>query len=457
MSFDLALVDSIATSPTYRLHLNNSAPLEVMADGSSFGTPELRKARTSTLLTDGDLVAASSYGNRLLRMRIKLGADMANKDAAAAQVQLIARELDRETNFLRYRPGTTQPVFFRTLRSDFSAIEWDGVSAFATMEVEAEPFAFGLPETVSGIVVTNDPAAVSNGMFFDVSGVKGDVEAATQIADTSNAFYNSTIWLATRRRGTVANTPFVKQAEAMSLGTDTTLPGNDATMSGSGSNYARCTFATATMQMRLQSSFPTNTTTDARGVYRVIAGIKQSVSSDEITLQVRIISPASGDVVFTGDTISPINSSTRQHVDLGLISVPFGADPIYDGPSGVLLAPNTYTLQLRAARVSGSGNLDIDYLLFLPADEQQAPVRIGNDSNGNYVFDSYLDAVYSRASGKVDLTADIVVQGGLPSLLPNVTNRIFLVRDTSGADITKTVSMSYTYWPRYIYARPVGT
>lgn len=456
MAFDLAFVDSIASSPVYRLNLNSGNPLSVMADGSSFGMPALRRARASSILVDGDYISAASYGNRLIRLRIEL--PHLDKDLAATQLQLLAREINREANFLRYRPGTSEPVFFRTFRSEIADVQWDGVSTFGEVEVEAEPFAFGLPVTLSAVTVTNNPAAVSNGMFWDVTDVLGDVEAATQVIDTANAMYNSSLWLATRRRGTPADVPFFAQAEAMTQVADTATQPNDAAMSGSGNNYSRVTFATTpSMATRLYRTFPFASTIDARGTYRVIACVRQSSGGDLMALRVILTSLISSDTAFLGEVVNAVQTTSRQHVDLGLISAPFGVDPVTDGPSGVQLPAAPFNMSISAQRVSGAGTLDIDYILFLPADDQHAPVQIGNDGSGKYVFDAYQDVVYSLTSGAVDLTQDIIPGGGTPSVLPGVTNRIYLVRGKTNVSVTATVPMQVKYWPRYFYARPVGS
>jgi hypothetical protein len=229
----LQFVDKISASPTVRLDLN-SAPWSFLVDGHDFSPPPLRRSIAQTMMRSGGTVAAAAYDLRTLRFRLELNA--ASADAAATEVQKLARELDRSdsmeiggtSNYLKWQPGTTAPVFFRTYRSDMKSVrEWptatDGVRIIE-VEILAEPFAYGLQEDAGTATVNNDPAAGSNGMFFDLTGIKGDVDTpltfevdGTNVADS----FSPVSVLASRRRGTPANMPVVLQAEAMSLQNDT--------------------------------------------------------------------------------------------------------------------------------------------------------------------------------------------------------------------------------------------
>lgn len=155
----IQFVDSIAAPPTVRLNLNNESPWAVT--GVDFSPPPLKQAWASTLLTDGERLTAAAYGNRRLRLSLELIAS--SQDASATAMQALWRELNRPSNLLRYQPdGATSPVFFRTIRSaDNQVREYPGggPSSLRTVEVEidAEPFALGLKETLPTVTVYNDP------------------------------------------------------------------------------------------------------------------------------------------------------------------------------------------------------------------------------------------------------------------------------------------------------------
>ncbi|HEU4542193.1 MAG TPA: hypothetical protein VFR23_13780, partial [Jiangellaceae bacterium] len=99
--------------------------------------------------------------------------------------------------------------------------------------------------------------------------------------------------LSVRRRGTPSATPFALQAETLAVGDDTSLLGPDAAMSGTGSDYARTTFATnATMVTRLNSTtaHPSSASVDARGRYRIFSRHRKSVAGDTIKVRLNIAS-----------------------------------------------------------------------------------------------------------------------------------------------------------------------
>jgi hypothetical protein len=105
----LSFVDSIATSPTLRLDLVNPQGLRPMAEGTSFGTPELRRAVASTVMTDGARVPASAYDTRVITLVLR-PPDNASPDTAASLLQDLVQEVDRPTNFLRWAAGHDEPA-----------------------------------------------------------------------------------------------------------------------------------------------------------------------------------------------------------------------------------------------------------------------------------------------------------------------------------------------------------
>jgi len=462
VTFALAFVDSIAEAPAIRLNLNDGTNIRTLANGTVFGMPILERATSSSKLADGEAVPAAAYGNRMLTLHLDL--DGLTDDAIATQLQLVAREINRPSNVLRYKPGTSQAVHFRTLRSDFNDLTWDGDVKRATALVLAEPFAYGTKQALSLVTVNNDPAAVSNGMFFDVSAPLGDVEtplfmSVAQAGVTVSGRRTSAI--AVRRRGTPSALPFVVQAEAMTMGTDTTVQANDAVMSGAGSNYVRCTFATSTMATRVSTTHPSSASEDARGTYRVYVRYRKSVSGDSITM--RLTANLDG-VTVSGDTYTLPSGTNRKWQDLGLVQYPMGPDPVVDGYSGTALSVRGVELRIEAARPAGSGNLDIDAVILVPADDRFALIKWSEFSGPTaFIVDPAKPQVYAvGASGEVRTTQFAELTGLLPYISPGVTNRVYFVLDVGTTNVTdtktNTVDITPYYWPRYLgVARPVST
>lgn len=603
MPFTLDFVDSIVASPAVRLPLVGDKPWRTL-DGTDFGVAPLNRALSRTLLTDGSLVTAAAYDNRMLRLVLRV--EDPNPDAFAAAVQRLSWELDRPANFLRYQPDTSQPVFFRTLRSDFTSISADSLERTVTAAVLAEPFGYGLEQTslvtlwadpaegatlnsnwdfettatpwtatggtavrstaqshdgVASLLLTPDGVTANSraisenvaatatlsyrlsawlrcavtrsvnlqaiffdgvgtslgtttqavsltaatwapvdlivtapantatvvlrvemtgtppagntlhidrarirvvnslgGPAFDLTSVLGDVETPLVIAMTANAVTTAAdrnVVFATRRRGTPSAAPVVLQAESGGLGTDTTTQPN--TVGASGNNFTRTTFATdATMRNRLSwAPYPSAVSLDARGEYRGLLRCRQTVAGDVIKVRL-----GWGGVSL--DTANVVQSGNWFWIDLGLISVPRGADPVYDGFSGVELAAAGTNLDVSAQRVSGTGGLDMDVLLLVPADDQWSTVFMPSNSSGLSVFDSVARQAYrlDESGAVAPITGDVYsIPGGGSAIYasPGVTNRVYVVQGLAGADAGMTAPstdiftpLTVSYWPRYL-------
>lgn len=363
-------------------------------------------------------------------------------------------------------------MFFRTLRSSLSRVEWEPTLKRATVTLLAEPFAYGLQEVIADATVNNDPAAGSNGMYFDVASPKGDVEtplflgfrstgSTGSATDTVNAVTGA---LGLNRKADVTAAPFVLQCESMTQSTNTTVQPNDAAMSGAGSNFSRCTFGTASATRLQASSFPASGLASVRGTYRAFLRVRKSVSGD--TIQVRIAS-GSSEIAFTGDYVTIPSGTVPQWVDLGLIAWPGGVDPVEDGLSGTPLAVNGWpAINIDANRVSGSGNLDFDCLLFVPADDRFVMITwpMYAHTGTKFIVDSNKAIAYGVANSGAVVTATAPILNGRPPMLtPGQTNRLVWIRNApptvraGGDDLTLTTVISPYYWPRYLYVRPVTT
>lgn len=313
------------------------------------------------------------------------------------------------------------------------------------------------------------------GMCFDVTGIKGDVESPLYLtADTAGVVSGITTQrrktaLAVRRRGTPSLAPFALQCEAMdpAPASDTTV--SSAAAGASGGSHMRTTFATTQgMFPRFGPATltPAQPSVDARGTYRVYLRVRQTVATDVIAVQ-----------MFWGTTIEndkvtlPTSSSTSwKYVDLGLVQNPVGYVDTEDGVSGVETLSGGIGLVVYAQRVSGTGSLDSDVLLLVPADDRLLlltwPGTAGPSTGAtSFVVDSNRGEIYGLgASGERFPTNPVEPEGGFPMISPGVTNRVYLARDVGwetagigetgpGDDITGTVTVGAYYWPRYLTVR----
>ncbi|WP_163168111.1 hypothetical protein [Arthrobacter sp. Alg241-R88] len=463
----IQFVDSISATPTVRLDINDATAW--FCQNFSAPPPRLRRSESSNSMRDGGVVSASSYENRTLEVELTL-VNASTEDAAATEMQKLWRELDRPTNYLRYqREGMTKPVFFRLFRSDAADLEelWTTpIARNITLELVAEPFALGLRESLGPYTVTNDPAAGSNGCYFDVTGVIGDVRAPVIVHDASRTVGHGI--LASRSRGTPSDLVWFKQLEGTNvvLGTDTTNPGGgpDATMSGTGTNnYVRTSFTTnATMVARVEWQAFNELTTSAqrlaiRGMYRMVVVVRRSDSTSDINIKLQ-----------TGVSTVVPKTTARQMVDVGIVhigtrqgtSVGYGVDGAGTVPEGQ---------QLQAERTSGAGTLDWDCLFLVPADEQQLQWVQTNlvGTTLDTLIDGVRNTVTSLDGATLPTAANpilwptaVTVSGAFPAVSPGVTNRFYYLQavSQSGA-MTKGNTSSFTlyYWPSYLHVRPVTT
>lgn len=478
-NWQLAFVDSIAATPTVRLNLCNGqrGPWHLRAE-SRFDPPPLRRAIPQSLLADGAAPTSAAYDNRILSLKWQLlsNGDWMDPDPAAAQAQLLMRELDRPTNILRLVAGTSAPVFFRTYRAGPDAMEFDPGNREVTVALLAQPAALGLEEVLSGVVVNNDPAAGSNGLFLDITSPKGDLETPLFLT-VSNGVVGTgrrRSALAVRRRGTPSATPLFLQAESMTLAANVTTPGADATMSGAGSNYARISYSgTTALTQRLSTAtrFPSAASVDARGTYRAFARVRQNTGADVHTMRLRW---GGADVQITNSTVTlPVDTGpsapTRKLIDLGLVQIPAGYDPVERGMSGVQLATEGVFLAIDAGRTSGSGTLDVDYLMLLPVDDRAMFVDWpANATVTDFILEGGPSpSAYARnASAQVTSTQAVEIAGTGLMITPGITNRVFFHRDVgtgtsvagAGDSVTATTTLTPSYYPRYVGGfRPATT
>ncbi|MFE7869770.1 carbohydrate binding domain-containing protein [Micromonospora humida] len=311
-------------------------------------------------------------------------------------------------------------------------------------------------------------ATAPGGLCFDVASPKGDVETplylsiqardvTTDPAGFAPGSGRRTSLIAVRRRGTPSAAPVALPVESMSLTTDTTL---QAAGGGSQGQFARVSFiGTQTMQGRATIALhPAASSVDVRGTYRVFVRVRHSVSAD--VMQIRMVYSTDSTVVYSDAATVPSGTAWRW-VDTGLVQMPLGYDPGTDGLSGAALPVQGVGVYIQAARVSGSGNLDLDTVMLIPADDRLATVRWPEfGSPTSYVVDSSATAVYATGSAGEVRPAIAELAALMPMVSPGITNRVYLMRDvgseySDGDDATGYVRVTPYYWPRYLYVRPV--
>lgn len=469
------LVDSISATPTVGFSFNGGS-VTLLAE-TSMPPPPLRQVFSDSMMSDGATLAASSYGLREFTLVFNVRAS--DTGTLATTLQPLQRLLDAGASYLMWQPvEAPKPVFFKLYRSQPGNLDWSLAGADiwkVSLPLVAEPFALGLREDIAAVTVTNNPAAGSNGHIIDVTPI-GDVATPLVLAHGGSADLVTSFGLFVRQHGTPSDLVFFKQAESMTMGTDTTVSAsNDATLSGAGNNYANTTFAgVAAMKVRLSWNVATDSNTAAKqkalaGRYRVVAYVKRSGATSPINLE---MSTAAGTTLL-GDSVATVLDTTRQAVALGTIS--FGLSGRATGYATELGVSPDDVLEFGAERVSGADTMRWDCVCLFPIDEASAVVsNIVDPGNSAYtVHDGVSDAHYYATDPITGPEIQSMVgslinrSGGTPLLLPNQVNRLFLtvsnapsggpfnLAPISGAGGQERF-LGY-YWPRYIHTRPATT
>jgi hypothetical protein len=441
MTATLRFVDAPIAARTTLLDLNDRFPFAI-DNGWDFPPPPLRTSFTGSLLSDGQALGASAYDNREITLPLTVLATTV--PALATALTKLHRLLNQDSAWLEFKrdASLSTPVFFRVLRSPayettFAQL-WSGTQQ-VTLTLTAEPFAIGLEQTALPVTtINNDPAAVTNPMSAAITGILGDVPAPMLmkvIGASSNL-----VRLGIRSRGVTPQLPFFGQAETSTLGTDTT---SQAIAGFSAGNGARVSFATvATLATRLTTSVFGPTASD--GEYRIIARVARNGGAATDDFQLR------GFLGGYGSTVTVSNLTGPQLVDLGVFAVGGTATGGYGSP----FISSGDSVIVQAARTSGTGSLDIDYVLAIPADTAYLTVDFG--TFGTSLFPGWIDGVndtvYTTTNGGGLVNVSFSRVGSIPQLVPNQTNWIYLVRSASAtSDTLGSTTLSATYWPRYLY------
>jgi hypothetical protein len=142
---------------------------------------------------------------------------------------------------------------------------------------------------------------------------------------------------------------------------------------------------------------------------------------------------------------------------MGNVQIPVGADPVTLGPSGEEIPARGTIFTIAAQRLSGSGNVDFDVLVFVPSCDRPGmvywPTSVG--PNSTYV-DGTAGLVYNLdVAGAIYAREAIPVAGQFPWLRPEQDHRIVMLLNGGGLvsdDKTSTFDAGVQYFPRYRHA-----
>jgi hypothetical protein len=424
--------------------------------------PSLIRTLANNSLTEGAEPVGGRYDNRILKCTVGI---QGTEEEREARFSALMVQLSKPRNLIMYRPfPADQPVFFRTMRSDDTIISNRGGASKiwrVTMNIMAEPYAIGERRQVaSGVVVQSNPVQGTNPIYFDMSGIIGD-SPTPAFARVVGVNSGGVVLLAQRTRNNPAGVTLFLQVESATLDADTVVwTGANYSPTGGTNNATRTTFGTNSLINRLSYTnlFTGGDPLSRRGTYRVL--LKGTSSTANTVFKIRYRLGVSPDFVH-GPTTTMSNfpsggPTDLQIMDLGVMQWPPFQSPQKIGYSELEPDFGTATFSIQAQRVSGTGNLELDYIYFMPADERLCAVHTVLNPDG-LIIDGPNDMTYGIDAGvnpfgasnrRIDNAGGIVARyGGLPYLVPGVTNRWYTIE--SKATPFETNTWDVWYWPRW--------
>lgn len=317
---------------------------------------------------------------------------------------------------------------------------------------------------------------VDGSVSTDITGILGDTDTPLFVKAADNFGTSGTgrrmSLMAMRKGGNPANVPFFIESEAFSLGTDAALDINDNSATASNGAYLNVHFGTVQSMTRriYTSAWPASWSTDLRGRYDVYIRMRPNTPAGSYKIQLGWGNSSTS--LYKGDIITiPTNPTfVWFYLWLGTISFPSGFDPTTDGYSNQTIDAAQMYIEVAMQRLTGTSNVDVDAVSFLPADDQTCLIQWPPQTNcTNYIIDGRRTSVYGLdASGRAVAVDAIAMAGAVPMLRPGVTNRLYFLRDVgsgtgstqalgAGDDVFATSTITPFYWPRYWNLRQATT
>lgn len=489
-----------------------------VGDGADWGWPALSTVFAEGVGGDGDVPVASRYGNRTITLPI-VYTDQSTADQRRAALSVLARELDRDRNVLYVAAdGASEGRWLVTYRAAQAAADlrtWGPSDAGVAVTLTAEPFAYGplvtaipwslggpgtspgpdVTSTLLGVFRADLPASEGSGPTaaqpgaqwyrqVDPAAILGDVDAPLNLVLTpppAGTIGDRSILIATRpvrwddtdllryhltsAEGATPNAP--STADAGSSGGDVARLTSSATL---GSWYA-------VMSGNLPAVVDAGTSgvaRELRGRWRIFARARTGTSGASFDLQAgwggspALTGPATvvnqRGLYKTSLIPAQVASTTFGLIDLGVMELP-AADAHSQAPFGDPPPVREPLVSVFARRTGGTGGLDVDFLVAVPADGRQAvltaiypfgalsaPYQVTVDGDANTVGFQYLSGGDIADHSGLSV---IPFTGGLPRVSPRYATQLFVIPEVGDAaglsgTLTRQVTVTASYRPRYL-------
>jgi hypothetical protein len=458
-------VDQPIASPVVLFDMNRPDGTVFVEFSHTFdiSPPPRKRSFTTNSMTDGGQLTGSAFDNRVLEFTIAIEGTYAQKTARLAAFMA---QISKDRNLLMFtpKPGVIAPVFFRTMRSDDYTFVFRSSSQDQPWIVEckvwAEPFAIGQRiDKLTAATLTNDPASGTNPGRIDLTGIVGELPTPAFVRITAPG-QNQPFYIA-QRSGDGATFTGIAQCEAANAFGVDTATATVSGFSGAGTNAATATFATdnsLTWRAQLSWDPAVHGYTAIKGRYRALIRVASSVAGATYRLRLNVYGGTQF-IKLRNMEFTIANTADRRIIDLGVFAWPPYEAPMEIGYSGLQSGAETIWVLLDAQRLSGSGSLQMDYMYLFPADERLSVVAC-SQAPDYLVLDGPNDMTYGMDTGSSPFGAAasnrsitnylglVTRVGGLPMLVPGVTNRLHIIQDLAINSNTHAVDVSY--WPRYL-------
>jgi len=350
----------------------------IAVDSYQMGIPGVEQARNSSLYSDSPRPVYSKHGTvtdvLTVTVRGSTNTNLYTNLHLLAKLGEYARKgtenpYVRATPYLEMKPGGSAfgseelyaPIY--DCRVELPADWGNNVDATLTVEDVTVTIERGLWQKFPPGVV----AFTSN--ILSVSGVAlaSSASSSTNVGGDSSALYSleflqisgaTTInrVIAGYRSSALGGANYAslgkKEAESQTNGTDTS---DQVDATASGGNCVRCTFATGTLATRLSG------TGIPYGIHRVFARMKIT-GTQVATVNVKYQDTDATGAVYSANSSVYVSSTSWLVYDLGIVNY-------YQGGIGaVYVTASTGVWAIDASGTPGNGNLDIDWVYFMPTE-----------------------------------------------------------------------------------------
>jgi len=458
-----------------------------VAQGTDFSPAPMRSNMVWSHQFDGQLMAASSWDDRVLKLR--LSALRGNAEVQAEPLQTLGRLLGdpRGQWFLWQDEGTVNPRYFRTRRCSFEVQDLlllEDPKRTISMDIPAAPFAYGDEEKFA-LRVYNNPLAPSRPMSFVLDAVKGDVatpltllmEVTGQTNMTAIASqatpepFGDPIWVDAMDLTTRADATWAWTTTAVDA--DRYIGGTARRLQHVGAITGADTKPVMTGSDLLDGIRPGN--------YRILARV-DGHADPQWAIRVGLGDAGGGQAsVGDGPTTewTPVatttvleNAPSLRWIDMGVMRFP-AAYPLANDPLAAPVPDSPIDFYVWARSNASGGvydKLEWDGFLLIPVGLDEAidsrwaqfTQQIGYDAP-SFLLDGAATpqrVIPIRFDNQVAMLRSSFI-GSLPVLVPGASNMIHLIREIWPQDATRGTDdaldtytdMHGSYRPRYVYGR----